>query len=301
MHYSPLFPRHLRTDLPTTKTRGNLHKSPHHGFPWAFLLHYTTIVKLGGSVITHKDASPPTVNYETLERIVLELKAHRNQLIVVLGGGAHGHQAAHRFGFGDPAAPKKRLLAGVPSIRHNMTVLSLEIEKAMQNAGIPVVVFPPFSFVKLRDGLISTFPTELIQTALKGGMTVVTHGDVCFDDIRGASILSGDTILVYLAKTLAARYIYIGTDVDGVFEADPRDNPDAKIIPIINQSNKSRVLLGAGSSKVTDVTGGMATKLRELAELTEKRTEIVIFNLSIPGRLEALLARKPAICTRIAL
>lgn len=264
-----------------------------------FPLQHATIVKLGGSVITYKSVSPPRVNYHAVKRLALELKAHSNQLVIVLGGGAHGHQAAHQFGFGDPTTPHERLLAGIPAIRHNMTTLSLQIEHIMQNAGVPTAVFSPFSFVLLHDGSVSTFPTELIQRAVRSGITVVTHGDVCFDDVRGASILSGDTILVHLAKTLDAESVFIGSDVDGVFEADPRDNPNAKLIPIINESNIDRVVRGASSSKATDVTGGMAAKLAELAQLAGKRREIAIFNLSVPGRLEALLSRKPVICTKI--
>jgi isopentenyl phosphate kinase len=129
----------------------------------------------------------------------------------------------------------------------------------------------------------------------------VTHGDVCFDDVRGASILSGDTILVHLAENLDAESVYIGTDVDGVYEADPKDNPDARIIPIIDKSNLKQVLHGASSSKATDVTGGMAAKLADLVKLAGRKREIAIFNLSMAGRLEDLLSRKPVICTRIEL
>jgi isopentenyl phosphate kinase len=137
--------------------------------------------------------------------------------------------------------------------------------------------------------------------SIRSGLAIITHGDVCFDDVRGASILSGDTILVHLAKVLDAESVYIGTDVDGVYEADPKDNPDARIIPTIDKSNIDRVLLGAGSSKATDVTGGMAAKLADLAKLAGMKREIAVFNLSIPGRLEAMLSRKPVVCTRIVL
>ncbi len=271
------------------------------GLCQAIPLYRVTVVKLGGSVITHKSASPPRLNYQAVKRIVLELRAHKNQLVIVLGGGAHGHQAAHQFGYGDPATSKERLLEGIPSIRHNMTTLSLQIEHMMQNAGIPTVVFSPFSFVLLHDGSVSNFPTELIRRAIQSGLTVVTHGDVCFDDVRGASILSGDTILVHLAENLNAESVYIGTDVDGVYETDPKDNPDARIIPVIDKTNMNQVLRGASSSKATDVTGGMAAKLADLVKLAGKKREIAIFNLSIAGRLEDLFSRKPVVCTRIEL
>ena len=266
---------------------------------WVHALDSLTVVKLGGSVITHKDSSPPMVNTEAILRIVRELKARRGKLIVVLGGGAYGHQPAYLYGFSDPSTPKERLLAGVPVIRHNMTLLSLEVEKAMQDVGIPGVVFSPFSSSRLHNGSIVAFPTGLIQRALEAGLIVMTHGDVCFDDTTGASILSGDTILVYLAKALGAKSIYVGTDVDGVFEGDPKEDHAAKLVPVINKSNKQHVLLGVGSSRAKDVTGGMAKKVGELMELEDSKPEIAIFNLCIPGRLESLLSRKPVVCTKI--
>ena len=75
-----------------------------------------TIVKLGGSVITHKDLAPPTVNRENISRIAQELKSSTEPLIVILGGGAHGHQAAYKYGFGNPATPLERLVQGIPFI-----------------------------------------------------------------------------------------------------------------------------------------------------------------------------------------
>ncbi|RDE16614.1 MAG: hypothetical protein C4K49_04435 [Candidatus Thorarchaeota archaeon] len=264
-----------------------------------YLLDSLTLVKLGGSVITHKDSSPPTTNTEAISRVVRELKVRRGKLIVVLGGGAYGHQPAHQYGFGDPNTSKERLLAGIPSIRHNMALLSLEVDKAMQDEGIPGVVFSPFSSSQLHNGSIVAFPTGLIQTALEAGLIVITHGDVCFDDTTGASILSGDTILVYLAKELSAKSIYVGTDVDGVFEGDPKENHAARLVPVINRSNRRRVLLGVGSSRAEDVTGGMAKKVGELMKLEDNRPEIAVFNLCVPGRLESLLSGKPVVCTRI--
>ncbi|MFW9807630.1 MAG: hypothetical protein ACFFFK_12955, partial [Candidatus Thorarchaeota archaeon] len=71
-----------------------------------------TIVKLGGSVITYKDSTPPKVNKKNLIRITKEMKSYRGELIIVLGGGAHGHQAAHSHGYGNPKSGKDILLKG---------------------------------------------------------------------------------------------------------------------------------------------------------------------------------------------
>ncbi|MHA2423434.1 MAG: isopentenyl phosphate kinase [Candidatus Thorarchaeota archaeon] len=260
---------------------------------------HLTIVKLGGSVITHKASSPPEVNEKNLTRIVKELKEHRGELIIILGGGAHGHQAAHSHGFADPKSPKELLLKGVPPIRHNMAILSSSVETSLNKEGIPAIVLSPFSSVTLKGGLIHTYPTEIIKKSLDNGLVVVTHGDVCFDEESTVSILSGDTIAVYLAEQMNAKSILIGTDVDGVMDDNPKLNPSAKHIPEINQDNMAVILSITGPSTNTDVTGGMSKKLSELLEIAKQDREIIIFNLTVPNRLKSLLKNESTICTRI--
>jgi isopentenyl phosphate kinase len=257
------------------------------------------IVKLGGSVITHKASAPPEVDRTNLSRIATELKTHDSRLIVILGGGAHGHQAAHAHGYGNPTTQSSQLLKGIPHVRHNMSTLALEVESILNNAGVPGVVISPFTTVWLKDGIITDFPLNLIQKTLDSNLVVISHGDVCFDTIKGASILSGDTIAVHLARELSAAALYLGTDVDGVLEDDPRRNPQAQLIPVISDSNKDEALKRSGPSSATDVTGGMSKKISELITLSSSGTEIAIFNLTVPNRLSDLLLGKPIPCTRI--
>jgi isopentenyl phosphate kinase len=257
-----------------------------------------TILKLGGSVITHKDKAPPEIDSETISRIAGELKDHTDELIIVIGGGAHGHQAAQQYGFDRSETSSKRLLEGVPHIRHNMSILSLSVEQIFRKEGLPVVVVSPFSNVLLEDGLFPRFPLNIIQFALKSDIVVVTHGDVCFDTVRGASILSGDTITVALAKGLKARRLLIGTNVDGVLDGPPHLEKSS-LIPLLNASNRERVLQLVGPSNATDVTGGMKRKISDLLSVASLVPEIVIFNLTVPGRLSALLQGIDIPCTRI--
>ena len=281
--------------------KGNVHKRYSHIPGRVVQLESLVIVKLGGSVITHKDSSPPRFNDEHLGRIARELTNHDGPLIVVLGGGAHGHQAAHKHGFGSPATPSQQLLAGIPDIRHNMSVLALRVEEEMNKQGVPGVVFSPFTFVTLRNNHIEHFPTSIIKRTLNAGLSAIIHGDVCFDVNKSASILSGDTIAVHLAERLAARAVFIGTNVDGVLEENPARNPAARCIPLIDSSNKNRILAGIGPSSSTDVTGGMARKISELLQLSDRNIEVAIFNLLRPGRLTALLSGNPTTCTRLRL
>jgi isopentenyl phosphate kinase len=181
-----------------------------------------------------------------------------------------------------------------------MALLSLATETNLNDNGLSAVVLAPFSFVLLKNERIFTFPLETITTALDAGLVPVLHGDVCFDIEKGASILSGDTIVAFLAEHLNASQILLGTDVDGIYTANPIDNPNAKLIYEIDETNFQELLERVGPSSSTDVTGGMHRKLEELIALTQhNQIEVIIFNMCTPNRLKDLLAGRATTCTRM--
>ncbi len=258
-----------------------------------------TIIKLGGSVITYKSKTPPTTNRVIIHRIAQELASYNEPLILILGGGAHGHQAAHEHGFSTVSSNASSRTTGISHIRHNMTMLAHEVETALSATGVPSVVVPPFCTTVLRNGHITEYFTEAISNSLEAGLVVIVHGDVCFDLEQGALILSGDTLVSWLAMRYAARRILVGTDVDGVYDSDPRTNPDAALITRVDQSNMETIVQQTGPSMAVDVTGGMSKKLSELISLAKHGMEVVIFNLLVPNRLARLLRDEHTTCTRI--
>ncbi len=263
------------------------------------LLKNISIVKLGGSAITFKNLTPPKTNASLLERVARELASYKGTLVIVLGGGAHGHQAAHRFGYGSPDASTTDILSGISHIRHNMSVLSQEVETHINKYGLNAVVHPPFCSVLLRNGRIKEYPLYHYTKSMESGLTVLTHGDVCFDMQEGASILSGDTIVTHLTRNLKPKSVLIGTDVDGVYKGDPKTNPDALFVPELDSSNLDEIVRFAGPSGSTDVTGGMKRKLEGLVDVAKYTEKIAIFNLTISGRLQALLQHKQTRCTTV--
>ena len=249
-------------------------------------------------MITYKREDPPKIHEANVSRIAQEIRSGNGPRVVVLGGGAHGHQVAHAYGFGNPETPREQLLEGVPAIRHSMSLLSLRVEEKLNAHQAEAVVIPPFTQATIKDGMIHRFPVDIIQRCLRAGLLVVTHGDVCFDESGSASILSGDTIVAHLARELDTKMVLVGTDVDGIYDSNPRMNKAAKFIPVIDESNAEAIVKGAGPSSGTDVTGGMRKKLSEILSIA-RRTEVIVFNLSVPERLSSLLEGRPVRCTRI--
>ena len=112
------------------------------------------------------------------------------------------------------------------------------------------------------------------------------------DESLNASVVSGDAIIGFLAKKFEAKKVFLGTDVAGIFEEDPKKNPKAERIQLIDKSNFEEVLERVGGSKAVDVTGGMKGKLEKLRQMLQGTTALV-FDATIKGNVfNALVGEK---------
>ncbi|MFB6188705.1 MAG: acetylglutamate kinase, partial [Halapricum sp.] len=122
----------------------------------------------------------------------------------------------------------------------------------------------------------TALPSGAVTTMLEEGFVPVAHGDVIAQRDAGATVLSGDEIVTLLARQLGADRVGLCSTVPGVLDAD-----DAVIERI---SDFETVAAALGASDTTDVTGGMAAKVRALLDL---ETAASIFG---PDDLGAFLA-----------
>jgi isopentenyl phosphate kinase len=216
----------------------------------------TTVVKLGGSVVTRKD-EPETVDRATLERAAAALADAQGHLVVVHGGGSFGHHHASEHGLTTTEGTHEAL--GVTDIHGAMKRLNDAVLEASQAAGVPAVPVHPFSLARRdADGTLH-LPTDSVQAMLDEGFVPILHGDVVVHAGRGATILSGDELVVSLAAALDADRVGLCSDVPGVL-----DDAGA-VVPRIERFEDVADYLGG--SEATDVTGGMAAKVRELLAL----------------------------------
>jgi len=239
------------------------------------------ILKIGGSVITEKGSISRAREAE-IERISHEIAAFRSDsdshLILVHGAGSFGH----------PQALKYRLSEGFDAegayLTHaSVNVLNSKVVEALNNAGAHALPVHPLSSCLLENGMLIDFQLGQIKVMLERGIIPVLHGDVVMDRTKGASVLSGDRIIPYLALSLNASKIGAGSDVDGVL--DEKETVIRKITPFGFMDMKKNIK-GSGSP---DVTGGMLGKVSELLELAGKGVSSRIFNASRKGMVSRFL------------
>ncbi len=98
-----------------------------------------------------------------------------------------------------------------------------------------------------------------------------------------------DTLSAIVADLTGADLLVLLTDTDGLYDSDPRKNPDAHIISVVEEITPEIELMagGAGTSRGT---GGFATKLRAAKIATAAGVEMAIINGASPDKISRVVA-----------
>ncbi len=119
-----------------------------------------------------------------------------------------------------------------------------------------------------------------------GAVPVVNEND----SVATEEIVYGDndSLSAIVACLIGADALIILSDIDGLFDDNPNENPDARLIPVVREiDDEIRALCGgAGTSRGT---GGMVTKVHAAEIAAEKGIPTVIMNGSAPQDIYKLI------------
>ena len=215
------------------------------------------VLKLGGSVITDKDATE-AVDTDRLAALAATVAAYDGPLVLVHGAGSFGHYHADAHGVSRTAG--SRDAGAVRDITGSMRTLNDAVVDALADAGAPAVPVHPFSLASRKTNGELSLPEASVAAMLAEGFLPVLHGDVVTHAGKGVTILSGDEIVVRLAEALDADRVGLCSAVPGVLDED------GTVVDRVGSFDEVAAALGGSDS--TDVTGGMAAKVRELLALS---------------------------------
>ncbi len=112
-----------------------------------------------------------------------------------------------------------------------------------------------------------------------GVVSVVNENDtVVTEEIRFGD---NDTLGALVANLLDADGLLILTDQDGLYDADPRHEPGARLLPEAAADDPALAPMAGGGGGLG--RGGMITKLRAAKLAARSGTDTVIANGSLPG------------------
>ena len=88
------------------------------------------------------------------------------------------------------------------------------------------------------------------------------------------------------------------SDIDGLYTANPRTDPDAALIPVVTEITDEMMASAGGSGSGSAIgTGGMQTKLTAAKSVMNAGCDMVIANGKNPSILYDILEGE-AVCTR---
>jgi isopentenyl phosphate kinase len=221
-------------------------------------------LKLGGSLITDK-SMPETARFGVLARLASEIAAARRaepslRILVGHGSGSFGHIAAAAFRTHE-GATTSREWRGFAAVWRSANRLNRLVVDALADAGNPVISLPH-------------------------GLVPLVHGDVSFDTKRGACILSTEAVFAWLAPVLEPTRILLAGAEPGVFADYPNNT---RLVERFSQD--ALQLFAIDGSPETDVTGGMAEKVRSALAWSraDPKVEVRIFSGEEHGAVQAAL------------
>jgi uridylate kinase len=206
------------------------------------------------------------LDYRVAEAFAEELlKVHQRgvQLSLVVGGGniLRG-TAASREGLDRVSADYMGMLATV--------INALAVQDILERKGVQTRVMTAIRMESLAEPYIRR---RALRHMEKGRLVIFAGG-------TGNPYFSTDTAAVLRALEVEAEVILKGTNVDGIFTADPRKEPSARLIP--------ELTFQEALVKGYEVMDRSAFGLCQTNQLP-----IVVFNMNSVGNLDRVLRGEP--------
>ena len=250
------------------------------------------LIKLGGSVITDK-SQYKKFNKEQTARLCREIAESGRSVMIVHGAGSYGHVLAKRYAIQNGLVDFAQV-SPAAMVHHDAMELGLLVTSELMAVGIPAASLSPGSCLVMDEGRLVVNDDEVIRRMSHVGIMPVTHGDVVMDRQKGFAIVSGDELMEVMARIFNPERIVFVSDIDGLYDSNPKENPEARMIPEVTQE----ILDGVSSDEdVDDVTGGVRNKMEAMLRMCSPDRDCVLVNGTVPGRLLSLLKGEEVTCT----
>lgn len=227
------------------------------------------VIKLGTSTLTQGKNELNRAHMLEIVRVVAQMRALGHKVTLVSSGAmAAGRELIKHYASLPSVLSSKQLLASVGQGRLIEVWASLF---AIYNINIGQLLLTRADlenrerFLNARDTLFALLDNGVVP--------VINENDA----LSTAEIKVGDndTLGAITACALEADKLILLTDQKGLYDADPREHPEAQLIREITKIDE-RIIKLAGGSGTTLGTGGMSTKVKAAKIATQGGVELII-------------------------
>ena len=228
------------------------------------------VVKVGTSTLAHSTGRMNIRHVEDLVKVLSDLKNAGHEMILV-SSGAIGMGVGKLNLPGKPSdMPTKQAAAAVGQCELMYTYDRLFLQYNHTVAQI-LLTGEDVEHSERRENFENTME-RLLEL---GSLPIINENDT----VATAEIKVGDndTLGAIVARCVKADLLVLLSDIEGLYTADPRKDPSAKLIPVVEEVTPEIEALAGGVGSGL-ATGGMATKLRAAKMVAEVGCDMIITN-----------------------
>lgn len=247
-----------------------------------------TVIKIGTSTLTHETGLLNIRLAESLVKVLSDLKNAGHQLIIVSSGAIGMGVGKLRLPGRPSDMPSKQAAAAVGQIELMYTYDRLF---AQYNHTIAQVLLTSEDIHNecRRRNMTNTI-NRLIEL---NTLPIINENDAVSTDEIGIenTIGENDTLSAVVAKLVCADLLILLSDIDGLYTADPKSDPNASLIPVVEEISPELEALAGGTGSSLG-SGGMTTKLKAARLICESGGDMIITNGNAPEKLYDILEGK---------
>ena len=247
----------------------------------------TIEIKVGTSSLTRGDGRLALATIAALIETIVDLRAQGYQIVLV-SSGAVGVGAAR---LGMTERPKTIALKQAAAAVGQGIIMRVYDDLFREHQQPVAQILLTRGDLDRRSSYINAYNTfqELFRL---GVMPIVNENDtVAVDELKFGD---NDTLSARVASLIDADWLFLLTDVDRLYSADPRKFPDAQpIVQIERLEDLTALQIQTGGKGSEWGTGGMVTKIAAAGIATSAGVRTAITHGQFPQNIQRILHGEP--------
>lgn len=243
------------------------------------------VVKVGTSTLTYENGKVNLRRLEKLCKVLSDLQNSGKQVILVSSGAIGVGMGKLKMSERPSETRYKQALAAVGQCE--LMFLYDKLFGEYNNSVAQVLLTRNIvTNDHSKQNVVNTFQTLLEMDIIP----IVNENDtVAVDELEGMNFGDNDNLSAIVADLAAADLLIILTDIDGLYDKDPRKFKDAEKIDVVTHID-DHIREMAGGSGSNRGTGGMSTKIVAAAAATAAGINTCVMSGEDPANIYRLLS-----------
>jgi len=242
------------------------------------------VVKVGTSTLTYENGR---MNLGSLERLcrVLADQMNRGRQVVLVSSGAIGVGMGRLRMKEKPREMREKQAVAAVGQSELMNIYGRLMSEYGCLVGQVLLTRDDVEDEPTRTNVVNTLDTLLEKEVLP----IVNENDtVSTEEIyHNGTFGDNDTLSAIVARLVRADVLVLLSDIDGLYDRDPRKDPDARLLPVV-EAITPEIERAAGGAGTRRGTGGMRTKVEAARIATGAGVDMVIASGRDPMILERI-------------